>query len=258
MHLDAGEHRVRPREIEELEDAEGTRRRRLDRLHAAQPVVVDEHRFAALDLAHELGADEIERTRLGGDDPVVMNFAEHERAEAVRVAKRDELALRERDDRVRALEPLHRVRDGVLERRLVVRDQRGDHLAVRGRLERHARGAQLVAQRGRVDEIAVVAHRDGARLPVLHERLGVRPLRRAGRRVARVPDRDLPLQPVELLLVEHLRDEAEIAQCRQPSLLRDGDAGRLLAAVLQREEPEVRQARDVALGRVDAEDAAHR
>ena len=102
------------------------------------PLVVDEHRLAALDLAHELRADEIERARLGCDDPVVVDPAEHERPEAVRVAERDQRALRERDDRVRAVEPPHRVRDGLVERRLVVRDQRRDHLAVGGRAQRDA------------------------------------------------------------------------------------------------------------------------
>ena len=66
-----------------------------------------------------------------------------------------------------------------------------------------------------------------------------------------------PRRPCELLLVEHLRDEAEVAQRGQPAVLGDGDARRLLAAVLQREEPEVREPRDVAVGGVDAEDAAH-
>ena len=37
----------------------------------------------------------------------------------------------------------------------------------------------------------------------------------------------------------------------------DRDPGRLLAAVLEREEPEVGQVGDVDAGRVDAEDAAH-
>ena len=70
-------------------------------------------------------------------------------------------------------------------------------------------------------------------------------------------DRDLAAQTVQLLLVEHLRDETEVAQRRQAPLLGDGDAGRLLAAVLQREEAEVREPRDVAVGGVNAEDAAH-
>ena len=66
-----------------------------------------------------------------------------------------------------------------------------------------------------------------------------------------------PLQAVQLLLVEDLRDEPEVAQRREPALLGDGDACRLLAAVLEREEAEVREPRDVALGCVHAEDAAH-
>ena len=72
-----------------------------------------------------------------------------------------------------------------------------------------------------------------------------------------MPDRDVAAQAVQLLLVEDLRDEAEVAQRGQAALLRDGDARGLLAAVLQREEPEVREPRDVAVGRVHAEDAAH-
>ena len=40
-------------------------------------------------------------------------------------------------------------------------------------------------------EVAVVAERDRPRAAVLDERLRVRPLRRAGRRVAGVADRDL-------------------------------------------------------------------
>ena len=62
-----------------------------------------------------------------------------------------EPSLRERDDRVRALEPAHRVRDGLVERRLVVRDQRRDQLAVGRRAERDAGLAQLLAQLADVD-----------------------------------------------------------------------------------------------------------
>ena len=43
----------------------------------------------------------------------------------------------------------------------------------------------------------------------------------------------------------------------EPPAVGDGDAGRLLPAVLEREEAEVRDARDVTLGRANAEDAAH-
>ena len=70
-------------------------------------------------------------------------------------------------------------------------------------------------------------------------------------------DGDLAAQAAELLLVEDLGDEPEVAQPRQPPVLGDGDARRLLPAVLQREQAEVRQPRHVAVGGVDAEDAAH-
>ena len=167
------------------------------------------------------------------------------------------LPFGERDHRERAVEPRHRAGDRVLERRRVVRDQRGDHLGVGGRRERDAVGGELVAQLGRVDEVAVVPERDGAPAAVLDQRLRVRPLRRAGRRVARVADRDVAVQAAQLLLVEDLRDEAHVAQHGQAAVVGDGDPGRLLAAVLEREQPEVGDARDVALGGADAEDAAH-
>ncbi len=118
-------------------------------------------------------------------------------------------------------------------------------------------GAQLLAQLADVDEVAVVPERDRARAAVVEQRLRVRPRRRAGRRVARVADRDLAAQAVELLLVEHLRDEAEVAHPREATALGDGDSRRLLAAVLEREEAEVREPRDVVAGRVHAEDSAH-
>src|SRR4029079_18994676 len=77
------------------------------------------------------------------------------------------------------------------------------------------------------------------------------------RRVPRVPDRGLAGERLQLLLVEHLCDEPHVAQRRQPPALGDRDAGRLLPAWLQREEREVRESRHLALGRADAEDAAH-
>ena len=146
------------------------------------------------------------------------------------------------------------MRGRLLERRVVGGEQRRDHLAVGGGAERRPLRAQL----GGVDEVAVVPERDGARLAVVDERLRVRPLGAAGRRVPRVADRDLAAQAPEAPLVEDLADEAHLAHRGQPAALGDGDPRRLLAAVLEREEPEVRKPGDVALARADAEDAAHR
>ena len=122
---------------------------------------------------------------------------------------------------------------------------------------RTPRATQLVAELGRVREVAVVAERDRPRRPVVDDRLRVAPARRARRRVAAVRDRRVALEAAQLVLAEDLRDEAHVPEGGQPLAVRDRDPGRLLAAVLEREEPEVREPGDVALGRPDAEDAAH-
>ena len=135
VHLDALEPRVRAREVEELEDAERAGRA-VDRLlRDSTPDSSTTTQLAGRDLALELGADQVERARLRGDDPAVVQAAEDERPEAVRIAEREQLALGERGHGVRALEPAHRVDDRVGERRRVVRDQRGDQLGVGARRE---------------------------------------------------------------------------------------------------------------------------
>ena len=65
-----------------------------------------------------------------------------------------------------------------------------------------------------------------------------------------------PLERAQLVLVEDLGDEAAVAQRHDAAVaVGGGDAGGLLAAVLERVEREVRQAGDVVPRRVDAEDA---
>ncbi len=68
-----------------------------------------------------------------------------------------------------------------------------------------------------------------------------------------MPDRDLAMQAAEVLLGEDLRHEPHVLQHGQAPLIGDSDARRLLAAVLQREQAEVSDARDIAFGRPDAE-----
>src|SRR4051812_23220678 len=71
VDLDAVQGRVRPREVEELEDAvraAGRLRHGLPRVDAG---LVDDDELAGRDLPLERRADEVERARLGRDDPVV-------------------------------------------------------------------------------------------------------------------------------------------------------------------------------------------
>ena len=149
VHLDALELGVGAREIEVLPDAERAALARVEHLDRLEAVLVGDHELARLDLAHDLRADEVERARLRRDEPGVVELPDHERPEAVRVAEGDELPFGERDDRVRAVEPSHRVRGRLRERRLVVRDERRDELGVgrRAELDTARRAARRAARR---------------------------------------------------------------------------------------------------------------
>ena len=101
-----------------------------------------------------------------------------------------------------------------------------------------------------------MGERERAAAGAAERRLGVLPRGAAGRRVARVADRDVAAQRAERRLVEDLRDEAHVLVDEDLLAVTGRDAGRLLPAVLQRIEPEVRQLGDVLSGSPDAEDPA--
>ena len=70
-------------------------------------------------------------------------------------------------------------------------------------------------------------------------------------------DRKIPFQRAELVLVEHLGDQALVANRHDPAATRrGGDPGGLLAAMLKRVEREVREIGDVVSRRKDSEDTA--
>ena len=138
----------------------------------------------------------------------------------------------------------------------VLGDERGDDLGVGARLEADAQLGELVAQLGGVDEVAVVGEGDGVLAARARERLRVLPGRRTGRGVAHVADGVRAGEAGEHLLVEDLRDEAHVLDDRDLAFVGHGDAGALLAAMLQGVEPEEGEPGDVAARRVDAKDAA--
>ena len=166
----------------------------------SSPSAPDDDDLPRPDLALVGGAEQVERARLGGDHPVAFGEApEAERPEAAGVAERRELAVGQRDAGVGALQPLHGGGHRVLERPRRRADEGGDRLRV------GAGGAaepELVPQLGGVDEVAVVAERDGSLASVVDERLGVRPLVPARGRVADMADRELAAQASQRLRVE--------------------------------------------------------
>ena len=69
-----------------------------------------------LDVAHEAGADRIERAGLGAQDRrAVDQRSQHQRPQAPRIARADQLAIGEADKGVAAVELAQRVDEAVLD-----------------------------------------------------------------------------------------------------------------------------------------------
>ncbi len=95
--------------------------------------------------------------------------------------------------------------------------------------------------------------------PEPERRLGVLPDRGAGRRVAAVGHGEVAHERRDAPLVEHLADHAQVLVDHQLPPVGDADAGRLLAAVLEREQRGRGDGRGLVavLGKDDADDPAH-
>ena len=95
--------RIRPREVDVLEDA-GPRRLGAERLDQFDTVLGRDDDFAILDVAHEASADDVERAGLRRQDRAAVEVAEHQGTDAQRVACADHLLVGEADERVGALD----------------------------------------------------------------------------------------------------------------------------------------------------------
>ena len=110
---------------------------------------------------------------------------------------------------------------------------------------------------GGVDDVAVVGDGERAVHRLDEERLDVAHRVGAGRAVAGVADRVVAGERRHRLRREHVGDEAGVLVQACPGAVADGDPGRLLPAVLQREQPEERDLRDaLAVRRRHGEHAA--
>ena len=183
------------------------------------------------------------------EDPRVAEPAEHQRPHAQRVAHPDQRLLRQRHQRIGALDLAQRVGqaldDGVLQAR---RDQVDDDLGVAGRLEQAAAPHQLPAQLVGVRQIAVVADREPAEIEIGEQRLDVAQRDLAGRRIAHMADRHRAGQARDdVLRAEIVADQTGAAMRAELLAVIGDDAGRLLAAMLQRMQPERGQRRRVGM-----------
>ena len=117
-------------------------------------------------------------------------------------------------------------------------------------------GSGQLAQLQGVRKVAVVGEgeRSGGGGP--EGRLGVTPHVRAGRRVADVPEGDVPAQSLQGLLGKNVRDQALILVHEDLLAVGGRDAGALLAAMLEGVEGEVGETRNVLARGPHSEDAA--
>ena len=254
-----GHPRIRAGEVDVLKDAERMPLR-LDGHPRLESAVDERHDLTGLDVTQVPRADQVKRAGFRGDAVrtasrrLVLDDADRERAQAGRIPERDDRLIGHDHRRERTPELRQDLGGRILDPvRRMGRQQRGDDLRVRRRAERDVPAAELGVELDRVDQVAVVRERQRTTV-VTDDRLGVLPLRGAGRRVPDVTDRHVADERPELVLVEHLADEALVADRHQAAPARGGrDPRRLLAAVLQREESEIREPRDVVLRRKDAE-----
>ena len=255
VHADPPQVRVGAREVHELEDAGGGGLG-VEPRQALRPAVPELDELPRLEVAHEGGAHDVQRAGLAGDDVAVAEPAEHEGAEAARIAHRVHDVADGEHQRVGALQEAQRVADLGHDRAVAgACDEVHDHLRVRRALEDRALVDQLSPDRERVGEVAVVDDRQVALRVPDHHRLGVDPLPAARRRVAHVSERGVPRQRRDPLRVEDVRDQAELLVEPRPPAVGRADPGRLLAPVLEgveREEGELGGVVDA----VDPDDAA--
>ena len=224
---------------------------------ALEALAGDHHHLAILHLAHELGADDVERAGLRREHPSLAEPAEHERPDAVGIARADQLLVGEADQRIGAFDLEQRL-DEFLDEALLLaaRDEMEDHLGVGGRLADGALLDQPVAQGERVGEIAVMGEREAAGVEIDEERLHVAQDRIAAGRVADMADGHVAFQALDHRpRGEMVADEADAALGMEVVAVEADDAGRFLAAMLEGMQPERGQRRRVGMVE-DAEDAA--
>ena len=188
---------------------------------------------------------------------LAIELAKHERADAERIARADQLVVGQRHERVRALDfgqGLDETVDDLGPARARCKQQHDFRVA--GRLADRAATNELPAQRQSVGQIAVMGDRKAAGLKLGEQRLDIAQYGVAGRRVSNVADRRASRQSVDGRGIrEVIANQPLSAFGVEPDAVESDDAGRLLATMLKRMQPERGNGGGVRMVK-DAEDAA--
>lgn len=149
------------------------------------------------------------------------------------------------------LNPIDDIRTGArleMRHRRIQAQRLRNQLGIAVRRQTDAALEHFAAQTLAVHQLPVVRHRHRTLHGVHDKRLTVDHLRAAGRRVARVADAEAAAQLAYGVIGEHVTDHADAfvrVECARCGALGCGDAGHLLAAMLQRHQTQADDLGDV-------------
>ena len=228
----------------------------------------DAQNLTGTDVADVLGAHNVERTSLGGDDPaagagdmgggvdrrgavlrrklrngcgiglvqaLVHQLAQHERANAVRIAECVERLLVDERHGVAAAHELHGLANALAQMACTlskVADEFSRDLGIRVGEERHAQLDQLAAQLVGVDQSAVVSKRDNDAVDGRKMRLRGFPALGTGSAIAHVAHGQLAGERRQVGVGEHAIEQAQVFANHNRAAITHGDSRRFLAAML--------------------------
>ena len=190
---------------------------------------------------------------------LVHQLAQHERANAVRIAECVERLLVDECHGVAAAHELHGLANALAQvaRTLSkVADEFGRDLGIRVGEERHAQLDQLAAQLVGVDQSAVVRERDNDAVDGRKMRLRGFPALGTGSAIAHVAHGQLAGERRQVGVGEHAIEQPQVLANHNRAAITHGDSRRFLAAMLQRAQTKVRQSSHIAIGCPHTKNAA--
>src|SRR5262245_1469081 len=178
---------VRSREVNVFKNA-GTSRYRRERLVRLGAILIKDHHFAVLDVAHVLRTDDVEGACFGRKYRTSVELADHEGADTEGIACADELLVRQADKGISAFK-LAQALDESIDEAIAfgARDEVQDHLGIGRRLHHRAFVHEVAAQLDAVGQIAVMTDREAAAFEFCEQRLHVTKDRFTSGRIAHMP-----------------------------------------------------------------------
>ena len=213
----------------------------MQRSHSA--AVQDDH-LARLDIANELGVDQVEGASFRGQDVCIAKLSQAEGAETTRVADAVDAVLEEHDQRVCPHHFVERFRHGLRSAGLAgAGKEMQNNFRIAGGLEDVALVLEVAPDGAGVHQIPIMSQGHLALIATHFQGLSILKVCVACRRVARVPDSQMPRQAFNDIGGEDLVHVSHALLAGQRFAVGNSDAGAFLSPVLKRVKTEVCQFR---------------